>query len=533
MNNMQPLDSVHHANYTHITPDSGQYQTAYSTDYYVQTTHSIANHMSHMTIDNSTRTSNSMRPDTSINNSPVENPNSSFFVSDSIRKECIRKIAKTQEVCDVEDPSLPKKVDVYVDLLPIESMPGTNSFTFNTISSVFRATNSETGQFFCLRRFHGVTLNTVKLLMGTIESWRKIQHANIVPLRQVFTSKAFGDNSVIFVYDFYPDSETLMSCYFSNQMSNLSAHTSQILNGYSTSSRPFSQQQNTRKFLPESTIWSYIIQISSALRVVHQSNLAFRSLDPSKVLITNGWDSSAQFSNKGKNAYLRLSFCCVSDVVLHDPALYHSNNNQLIQHYQMEDLCLFGRLCLALATNCITVFSQQANSNELLNMLPRIYSSDLRSLISYLISSKNERKSIDNIMPIIGARFYTQLDQVYSRYDSTFDELAKEIDNGRLVRLMAKLGTINERYEHQLDPNWSETGDRYMLKLFRDYIFHQFDANGKPLLDLSHIISNLNKLDVGSPEKIGLTSRDTQNVIIVSFEELKRCLEAAISELIQ
>jgi hypothetical protein len=23
------------------------------------------------------------------------------------------------------------------------------------------------------------------------------------------------------------------------------------------------------------------------------------------------------------------------------------------------------------------------------------------------------------------------------------------------------------------DPAWSETGDRYLLKLFRDYVFHQ------------------------------------------------------------
>jgi hypothetical protein len=41
---------------------------------------------------------------------------------------------------------------------------------------------------------------------------------------------------------------------------------------------------------------------------------------------------------------------------------------------------------------------------------------------------------------------------------------------------------------------WSETGDRYMLKLFRDYIFHQMTANGQPWIDLSHIIQCLNKV---------------------------------------
>eukprot|EP01043_Picozoa_sp_COSAG02_P025315 COSAG02_NODE_1418_length_12720_cov_20.079629_3_plen_54_part_00 len=38
---------------------------------------------------------------------------------------------------------------------------------------------------------------------------------------------------------------------------------------------------------------------------------------------------------------------------------------------------------------------------------------------------------------------------------------------------MVKLGFINERPEHNRDERWSETGDRYMLKLFRDYVFHQ------------------------------------------------------------
>ena len=45
-----------------------------------------------------------------------------------------------------------------------------------------------------------------------------------------------------------------------------------------------------------------------------------------------------------------------------------------------------------------------------------------------------------------------------------------------------------------LDPQWSETGDRYMIKLFRDYVFHQVDENGAPWIDMSHIIQCLNKV---------------------------------------
>ena len=45
-----------------------------------------------------------------------------------------------------------------------------------------------------------------------------------------------------------------------------------------------------------------------------------------------------------------------------------------------------------------------------------------------------------------------------------------------------------------MDPSWSETGDRYLLKLFRDYLFHQVTETGAPWIDLAHIVSCLNKV---------------------------------------
>ena len=44
------------------------------------------------------------------------------------------------------------------------------------------------------------------------------------------------------------------------------------------------------------------------------------------------------------------------------------------------------------------------------------------------------------------------------------------------------------------DQRWSETGDRYIVKLFRDYVFHQVDEMGNPVLDLSHVLTCLNKV---------------------------------------
>ena len=50
-------------------------------------------------------------------------------------------------------------------------------------------------------------------------------------------------------------------------------------------------------------------------------------------------------------------------------------------------------------------------------------------------------------MPMIGARFYMQLDAMQMQTDMLENEVSKEMENGRLCRLLVKLGTINERSE--------------------------------------------------------------------------------------
>ncbi len=45
-----------------------------------------------------------------------------------------------------------------------------------------------------------------------------------------------------------------------------------------------------------------------------------------------------------------------------------------------------------------------------------------------------------------------------------------------------------------MDPSWAETGDRYLLKLFRDYVFHQVYEDGAPVIDWGHVVECLNKV---------------------------------------
>ena len=101
--------------------------------------------------------------------------------------------------------------------------------------------------------------------------------------------------------------------------------------------------------------------------------------------------------------------------------------------------------------------------------------------------------------------------------------------NKTLCRLLTKLGTVVDRTELNMETTWAETGDRsvqilmdichvytsmfrYMLKLFRDYVFHQVMEDGRPFLDMAHVIACLNRLDAGIPDKVKLRLETCQNI---------------------
>lgn len=90
---------------------------------------------------------------------------------------------------------------------------------------------------------------------------------------------------------------------------------------------------------------------------------------------------------------------------------------------------------------------------------------------------------------------------------------------------------VNERPELFGDTRWAETGDRYLLKLFRDFVFHQVTESGAPMAEWGHVIEALNKADAGVEEKIILLSRDEASMLVVSYGDVRRCLQAAYEEI--
>ena len=93
----------------------------------------------------------------------------------------------------------------------------------------------------------------------------------------------------MFVYDYHPGAETLLSRHFSGPDSTLPINPDGSLM-FPANPRPgmsggLGARHRPGGLMPERLIWSYIIQLSSALRVVHSAGLACRVIDPSKILM--------------------------------------------------------------------------------------------------------------------------------------------------------------------------------------------------------------------------------------------------------
>jgi PAB-dependent poly(A)-specific ribonuclease subunit 3 len=256
-------------------------------------------------------------------------------------------------------------------------------------------------------------------------------------------------------------------------------------------------------------LWAYTTQIASALKAIHSKGLAARVISASKILLT------------GKNR-VRLNACAILDVVQYDAQVP-------VAQLQRQDLVNLGLLILSLGSN---IPDASQNFAMAMDQFKRHYGKDLQAAVVWLYSAmQNQEKTIDQLLSSISSQMVTAFDAALQLDDQLNSEFGREVENARLFRLMAKLGFINERPEYEHDRQWSENGERYYLKLFRDYIFHQVDGQENPVVDLGHVLSCLNKLDAGSDERLTLISRDNQSCFVVSYRELKKGIESAFQEL--
>ncbi|KAK4649643.1 PAB-dependent poly(A)-specific ribonuclease subunit 3 [Podospora bellae-mahoneyi] len=412
-----------------------------------------------------------------------------YFIPAAMREEIQKKMFATQHTM----PGLPK-LENYHSLFSLDTSHRKNTACFGYHSWVYKAQKVTTGLHYVLRRLEGYRLSNDQSVMSVMRDWKNVRHENIVSFHETFTSQNFGDSSLIFVYDWHPLAKTLAEQHFSSPLGN-----------------------NRQRYpaVPEGILWSYVCQIASALYYLHNKNLAARCLDLSKILVT-------------EKSRIRLGSCAILDVVQYD-------HNLPIQELQGEDLVKFAKVILCLATGMPPNLLQSSNTKAALDSLVK-YSRSLRDALQFLLSPvapNGQPHTIAHFLTMIAPQLAQQANNTLRENDEQQYWLAREIENGRIARNVMKLSAILERGDLGSQSNWSEVGDRFQLKLFRDYVFHRVDASGKPDLGLGHMLSCMSKLDAGVDEQIMLTSRDNETVFVITYRELRGMFERAFNELMK
>lgn len=181
--------------------------------------------------------------------------------------------------------------------------------------------------------------------------------------------------ALVFVYEYHPCSITLFEAYFSPQAQALLHARFQAagINGMP---------------VPETTLWSFITQIASALKTIHGAGLSARTIEPTKIIMTS------------KN---RLRITCAGLV---DVLQFDTTTQQQVAMHQQEDLLGFGKLIVSLACNSPAPVASSMQSFEYMS---RFYSPDLKSVAYYLLGKPSLSKSIDEVFTLIGPRLLHEL----------------------------------------------------------------------------------------------------------------------------
>jgi PAB-dependent poly(A)-specific ribonuclease subunit 3 len=134
------------------------------------------------------------------------------------------------------------------------------------------------------------------------------------------------------------------------------------------SGRPNFYSSSSQSLLPEPLLWSYIIQLTGALRTIHEAGLAARVIFPSKILVSG-------------RSRLLLSCAGLLDVLAYENG---SSNSATVARHQQDDLMALGQTLLALACNNSMAAIQRENIPKALEAVALNYSSDLKNLILFV-----------------------------------------------------------------------------------------------------------------------------------------------------
>ena len=428
-------------------------------------------------------------PHVELNKKPNERTVDDLFINNKLREYLQLKNEESLKSISNNELDLPSHVGQYHSLYPIDHNFDYSTKSFGYVSIVYKCMSNENGKLYTMRRLQNVPITSPSVLKS-IKKWKKVDCSNCVKVYDVFTTRAFNDNSLILIYDYYPMSLTLMENHF------------------------MSFPGKNPDLITEDSLWNYTIQLLNAITEVNRLGLSLGSLNSSKIIITN----------KGR---IRLSAVGINSILEDVSKTLPKDAKELEEAEKDSDLLNLGKLILFLAKSTTYLKVPTEDPMEIIMQLK--FTNVFKKMLSYLF---REDATIERFQELVAPMILKLANGLQNSCDYMESNLMGELENARLVRLFAKLDFISERPEVVKDGLWSETGERYPIKLFKDYVFHQIDDNGKPVVDLTHVINCLNKLDAGVDENILLVSSDEMTCLIMSYKQLKELVNKSFLKLL-
>lgn len=402
-----------------------------------------------------------------------------LFIPNDIREELLKKNQAALQVFP-SGGNLPEIVGDYFGLVPLEfhNRASNKERYQGHQNSLYKVFSNFDGKIYIMRRIHDVKIKESVQIFKPFQDWKKLVNSNVVGVRDAFVTRAFSDSSLCLVHDYYPQSSSLYETHF-----------------VSFNPTPITQD----------LLWSYLVQLCSAIQAAHSFNLAFQNICLDKVIVTG---------NPGR---IKIGDSCLHDI------LYFQEDTDATKE-QQKDFVDLGTLLRDLAAK--STGSQDTDIESL------VVDNDFKQVLNYLLEPKS-LKTLPELMALFSHKILPVLSSLQTYAEYTESILARELENARLFRLMCKLNFIFGRMESRIDINWSESGEKFPIILFYDYVFHQSDESGKPVMDLTHVLRCLNKLDAGIGEKLMLVTPDEMNCFITSYKELKDLIDSTFRALSQ
>ncbi len=222
--------------------------------------------------------------------------------------------------------------------------------------------------------------------------------------------------------------------------------------------------KGTTIFSQTNNISHIVIQILSCMKAIHLKKLYFGGcLHPHKIFYSK--ENLIKIGGIGIGA------------ILYDESVDVMQQNDIIQ---------FGYMLLEVMTKSIPFIETVPE------LLDKIEQEWLKSIIYKCITKTFD--DINELLLIVSPFMFQSINLLATKIDVQQKQINKYNENDRITHLLYKLGSINERCEYSNAANWSEIGGNYLLKLFRDFLFHQVDEKNKPVSDIYHLTYHLNKV---------------------------------------